>query len=72
MNDMTVAALDLSDPDKFLADIKNEFLVTVSQVEAEQLFCRWYNKLNRSAACIRYGFALQALEELYGGMPYCG
>ena len=72
INDMTVSALDLSDPDKFLADIKNEFLATVSQVEAEQLFCRRYNKLKRTTAYIGYDFALKAFEELYGGKPYCG
>jgi hypothetical protein len=47
---MTVSALDLSDPDKFLADIKNEFLATGSQVDAEQLFCRRYDKLKRTTA----------------------
>ena len=72
MNEMTVSALDLSDPEKFLADIKNEFLATGSQVDAEQLFCRRYNKLKRTTAYIRYDFALQAFEELYGGKPYCG
>jgi hypothetical protein len=71
MNKMTVSALDLSDPDKFLADIKNEFLATGSQVEAEQLFCRRYNKLKRTTASIRYDFALQAFEELYGRKPHC-
>ena len=72
MNDMTVSALDLSDPDKFFADIKHEFLATGSQVDAEQLFCRRYVKLKRTTAYIRYDFALQAFEELYGEKPYCG
>ena len=72
INDMTVSALDLSDPDKFLSDIKKEFLATSSKVEAEQLFCRRYNRLKRTTAYIRYDFALQAFEELYGGKPYCG
>ena len=68
---MTVSALDLSDPDKFLADIKREFLVTGSKVEAEQLFCRRYNRLKRTTAYIRYDFALQAFEDLSGGKPHC-
>ena len=72
MNDMTVSAPDLSDPDKFLVDIKNKFLATISRVEAEHLFCRRYNKLKRTTAYIRYDFALKAFEELYGGKPYCG
>ena len=71
INDMTVSALDLSDPDKFLADIKKEFLATGSKVEAEQLFCRRYNRLKRTTAYIRYDFALQAFEELYGRKPQC-
>ena len=72
INDMTVSALDLSDPDKFLADIKKEFLATGSKVEAEQLFCRRYNRLKRTTAYIRYDFALQAFEDLYGRKPHCG
>ena len=71
INDMTVSALDLSDPDKFLADIKKEFLATGSKVEAEQLFCRRYNRLKRTTAYIRYDFALQVFEDLYGRKPHC-
>ena len=70
-NSMTVSALDLSDPNKFLADIKKEFLATGSKVEAEQLFCRRYNRLKRTTAYIRYDFALQAFEDLYGRKPHC-
>jgi len=68
---MTVSALDLSDSDKFLADIKKEFLATGSMVEAEQLFCRRYNRLKRTTAYIRYDFALQAFEDLYSRKPHC-
>ena len=68
---MTVSALDLSDSDKFLADIKKEFLATGSKVEAVQLFCRRYNRLKRTTAYIRYDFALQAFEDLYGRKPHC-
>ena len=70
-NLVTVSALDLSDPDKFLVDIKREFLATGSKVEAEQLFCRRYNRLKRTTAYIRYDFALQAFEDLYGRKPRC-
>ena len=68
---MTVSALDLSNPEKFLADIKEELLATGSQAGAEQLFCRRYNKLRRTTASIRYDFALRAFEELYGYSPCC-
>ena len=68
---MTVSAFDLSNPEKFLANIKEEFLSTGSQAGAEQLFCRRYNKLRRTTASIRYDFALQAFEELYGDQPCC-
>ena len=50
---MTVSALDLSDPEKFLADIKEELLAAGSQAGAEQLFCRRYNKLRRTTASVR-------------------
>jgi len=68
---MTVSAFDLADPEKFLANIKEEFLSTGSQAGAEQLFCRRYNKLRRTTASIRYDFAIQAFEELYGDQPCC-
>jgi hypothetical protein len=54
-----------------LANTKEEFLSTGSQAGAEQLFCRRYNKLRRTTASIRYDFALQAFEELYGDQPCC-
>ena len=72
MNDMTVSVLDLSDSDKFLADIKNEFIATGLQVDAEQLFRRRYNKLNKTSVYTKYDFALPAFEHLYGGKPCCG
>jgi hypothetical protein len=37
---MTVSALDLSNPEKLLANIKEELLATGSEAGAEQLFCR--------------------------------
>ena len=68
---MTVSALDLSHPEKFLVNIKEEFLSTGSQAGAEQLFCRRYKKHRRTTASIRYDFALQAFEELYGDRARC-
>ncbi len=68
---MTVSAFDLSNPEKFLANIKEEFLSTGSQAGAEQLFCRRYNKLRRTTASIRYDFALKAFGELYSTQPCC-
>lgn len=68
---MTVSAFDLSNPEKFLANIKEEFLSTGSQAGAEQLFCRRYNELRRTTASIRYYFALKAFGELYSTQPCC-
>ena len=50
---MTVSALDLSNPEKLLANIKEELLATGSEAGAEQLFCRRYNKLRRTTASVR-------------------
>ncbi|MEE2820570.1 MAG: hypothetical protein VX915_02330 [Pseudomonadota bacterium] len=68
---MTVSALDFSDPDNLLADINKELLGTGSQVNLEQLFYYRRNELKRTTAYIRYDFALQNSEELYGEKPHC-
>lgn len=50
---MTHSTLDLFNPEKHLANIKEELLATGSQAGAEQLFCRRYNKLRRTTASVR-------------------
>ena len=70
INDMTVSALDLSDPDRFLADIKEGFIATGSNGGAEQMFCRRSNRLKRATAYIRYDFALTDVCDVFEPRPH--
>lgn len=61
---MTVSAYEISDPDKFLKDIKCELKKAGALNEAQERFCRRYHFLRRINAYICHAFAVRAFEDV--------